>query len=409
MRPSEQNFSFHRKLKEETEAWLREGIITPEQKEKILGRYRLLEEADEKAGPGRLVTTITILGSILIGVGVILFVAANWSEIPRWGKLGIIFSSMLCSYGLGYYLRYDRESFPKAGAALILLGSIIFGAGIFLIAQIYNITVHFPNGPLMWGLGVLPLAYLLGFRTILTLAIIDLLIWLGMESSFRISLAYGNILPFVTLYLASGISLWSVGLMHRGSGPLRKLSGPYLVLGGLLTFSAGYVLTFDVFRASLGSQGLIMFYAGIVGMFLISGILYSLSGAKEKGWIPEMISLVFLMAMTVSLMFFVKRVPYDPRHALTVNVITLASNIIYALAIIGIMVLGYMRRHTAYVNIGLLFFVLDVIARYFDFFWKLLPRSVFFIMGGIILLFGGVLLERKRRKILAAFNPAEEV
>jgi uncharacterized membrane protein len=285
MRPSEQNFSFHRKLQEETEVWLRENIITPEQREKILARYQRLKEADEKAGPGRLVTTITILGSILIGVGVILFMAANWSEIPRWGKLGIIFSSMLGSYGLGYYLRYGRESFPKAGAALILLGSIIFGAGIFLIAQIYHISVHYPNGPLMWGLGVLPLAYLLGFRTILTLAIIDLLIWLGMESSFHLSLAYGGVLSFVTLYLASGISLWSIGLMHRGSGSLRKLSSPYIVLGVLLTFSAGYVLTFDVFRASLGSQGLIMFYAGIIGIFLMSGVLYSISGEKEKGWI----------------------------------------------------------------------------------------------------------------------------
>jgi uncharacterized membrane protein len=67
-----------------------------------------------------------------------------------------------------------------------------------------------------------------------------------------------------------------------------------------------------------------------------------------------------------------------------------------------------MRRYTAYINIGLLFFVLDVIARYFDFFWKLLPRSIFFIIGGIMLLLGGVILEKKRRKILASFNLKEE-
>ena len=95
MQPSEQNLAFHRKLKQEIEVWLREKIITPEQRDRILARYQVLKEADEKAGPGRLITTITILGSILVGVGVILFIAANWSEIPRWGKLGIIFSSML--------------------------------------------------------------------------------------------------------------------------------------------------------------------------------------------------------------------------------------------------------------------------------------------------------------------------
>jgi uncharacterized membrane protein len=87
---------------------------------------------------------------------------------------------------------------------------------------------------------------------------------------------------------------------------------------------------------------------------------------------------------------------------------TLASNIVFAAAIIGTIVLGYMKRYTPYINIGLLFLVLDVIARYFDFFWKLLPRSVFFIVGGLILLLGGVFLEKKRRKVLASFNMREE-
>lgn len=408
MQPAEQNFSFHRRLKQEIEIWLRENLITPEQRDKILARYELLRQADEKAGPGRLVTTITILGSILIGVGVILFIAANWSEIPRWGKLGIIFSSMVICYSLGFYLRYEKGNYPKVGASLILLGSLIFGAGIFLIAQIYHITVHYPNGPLLWGLGVLPLAYLLGFRTILMLAVIDLLIWLGMESSFHIARIYGSPITFVILYLMAGISLWSIGLMHRGFDPLRKLSGPYIVSGLLLTFSAGFILTFDVFKETFGSGALIMFYAGIIGLFLISAVLYLLSREKVKGWIPEILALVFLMALSVSLMLFHKRALYVAQYESTVNILTIASNIIFALEIIGIIVLGYIRRYTVYINTGLLFFVLDVIARYFDFFWKLLPRSIFFIIGGIMLLLGGVILEKKRRKILASFNLEEE-
>jgi uncharacterized membrane protein len=398
-------------LKQEIEMWLRENLITPEQRDRILARYELLKQADEKAVPGKLVTTITILGSILIGVGVILFIAANWSEIPRWGKLGIIFSSMSVGYGLGFYLRYEKGNYPKVGASLILLGSFIFGAGIFLIAQIYHITVHYPNGPLLWGLGVLPLAYLLGFRTVLTLAVIDLLIWLGMESNLRIAWGYGSPIVFVILYLMAGISLWSIGLMHRGYDPLRKLSGPYIALGLLVTFSAGYILTFDVFKETFGSEALIMFYSGTIGLFLISAVLFSLSREKMKGWVPELLALVFLMVFSVLLMLFHEKtlvVAQYERYESTVNVLTIASNIIFAFGIIGIVVLGYMRRYTAYINIGLLFFVLDVIARYFDFFWKLLPRSIFFIIGGIMLLLGGVILEKKRRKILASFNLKEE-
>jgi uncharacterized membrane protein len=411
MEPEEQSFAFHRRLKQEIEIWLRENLITPEQRDRILARYELLKQAEEKAGPGKLVTTITILGSILIGVGVILFIAANWSEIPRWGKLGIIFSSMSVGYGLGFYLRYERGNYPKVGASLILLGSFIFGAGIFLIAQIYHITVHYPNGPLLWGLGVLPLAYLLGFRTILTLAVIDLLIWLGMETNLRIAWVYGSPIVFVILYFMTGISLWSIGLMHRGYDPLRKLASPYIVLGLLVTFSAGYILTFDVFKETFGSETLIMFYSGIIGLFLIAAFFYSLSREKMKGWVPELLGLIFLMALSVMLTLFHifgigqrQGSSYDN----TANVLTITSNIIFAFGIIGLIVLGYMRRCSAYINIGLLFFVLDVVARYFDFFWKLLPRSIFFIIGGIVLLLAGVILEKKRRKILASFNLKEE-
>ena len=67
-------------------------------------------------------------------------------------------------------------------------------------------------------------------------------------------------------------------------------------------------------------------------------------------------------------------------------------------------ILGYLRRNRAYINLGLVFFVLEVIARYFDFFWKLMPRSLFFIGGGLLLMVGGIVLEKKRRAVLASFN-----
>jgi uncharacterized membrane protein len=77
------------------------------------------------------------------------------------------------------------------------------------------------------------------------------------------------------------------------------------------------------------------------------------------------------------------------------------------LEIFGLIILGFIRRYSIYVNIGLLFFALDVVARYFDLFWELLPRSLFFVAGGLLLLLGGILLERKRRRILASFNIKE--
>ena len=403
---SEEDFAFLRTLKKETDLWLSEGLITQDQRDRILARYRVLNEADEKAGSGKLITTITVLGSVLIGTGILLFVAANWSEIPKWGKLAIIFLSMIVSYGTGFFLRFERKNFPKAGAALILLGALIFGAGIFLIAQIYHITVHYPNGPLLWGLGILPLAYLLGFRSILALALADLLVWLGMESSFHLSLLYGGFLSLVALYLTAGIGLWAFGLMHRGFDALKNLSAPPVVLGVLITFGSGYLLTFEVYRSAFSPAGLTLFYGGTVLLFVVSGVFYAISGNRAKAWASEMLGLALLMA-AVLLMVFTAKTPQNA-HGDGVHMLRLTTNIVFACGVVGLIVLGYVQRYTAYINIGLLFFVLDVTARYFDFFWRLLPRSVFFIVGGVILLLGGVFLERKRRNVLASFRIGEE-
>ena len=412
MPSEERDFAFIRKLGREIEHWVDESLVSPEQKDRILARYAALATAEEKAGPGKLITTITVLGSILVGVGVLLFVASNWSQVPRWGKLSLIFSSLIASYAIGYYLRYEKQNYPRLGASLILLGSLIFGAGIFLIAQIYHISVHYPNGPLLWGLAVLPLAYLLRFRSILALAIIDLLIWLGVESSFRIAVfaSFGSITIMTALFFMAGLTLWALGLMHRGVSALRDIAGPYLMIGMFTALFAGYLMTFDILRGAFGSGELLWFYLGLAAMCFASVVASFLSKDRPAGWFPELLGLCVLMVLMAGLALAQRtdngvpyvRVVYEGSGRMA----TLAANLVYFCAIIGIIVLGYLRHHRGYVNIGLLFFVLDVIARYFDLLWRLLPRSLFFIGGGALLLAGGVLLEKKRRKVLATFGSA---
>jgi uncharacterized membrane protein len=403
MPPNEKDFSFQRRLQEEIKLWLKEGIILPEQKERILARYTVLKKADEKAGPGKLITTISILGSLLVGVGVILFIASNWSAIPTWGRLAIIFSSMIASYGCGFYLRYEAQNYPKVGASLILLGSLIFGGGMFLIAQIYHISVHYPNGPLLWGLFVLPLAYLLRYKSLISLTILVLLTWLGMEASFWITnSAYHDPLAMVFLFCMAGITLWGVGVLHRGWESLKIISSPYIVIGSLVAFVAVYLLTFNLYASGSASDALLIFYLGMAAIFLIAVVLRCLTTGKEQGWFIEPMGLLILMVV----MLYLSRTPLKITPA-SVGGFRLFFNILFALAIVGIIILGFIRRYSIYINIGLLFFSLDVVTRYFDFFWKLLPRSLFFILGGLLLLLGGVFLERKRRKILASFNIEE--
>jgi len=401
-------------LEEEARDWVKDGIITPEQRDAVLKRYEGIKIAEEAAGPGKLIAVVSVLGAILIGVGVLLFIASNWSRIPSVGKLTIIFCSMLASYGAGYYLRYERANYPRTGAALILLGSFIFGAGIFLIAQMYHIAVHYPSGPLLWGLFVLPLAYVLGLNALLSLAVIDLLLWLGMESTYsRMYFFSWSSAAFIALFLEAGLVLWALGLLHRGIKSLSHLAGSYLSVGLFLTFCAGYFLTFEFAPWNFGARGLLPYYAGFAMIMTLSLVLQAIMGDRGRHWIAEttFVAGFFLVVLLSSLLGMrgietvMGQMAYEStRYNQGTGIPRLAFNLLYAIQVVGVIVLGYLRRNRAYVNLGLLFFVLDVLGRYFDIFYGLLPRALFFIGGGFLLLVGGILLEKKRRMVLASFN-----
>lgn len=396
--------SFRRKLQREMEQWRADGLLSEEQQERILERYRHIEEIERKAGSGRMIQTISVLGSILVGIGVLLFIAANWSEIPRFAKLGIIFVSLLASHGTGYWLRYEKKSYPRVGASLILLGSILFGAGVFLVAQIYNVTVHYPNGPLLWGLGILPLAYLLRFRSVLLLSLLALSLWLGMEADFHIPDRFQHV-PVIVLYWTAGMAVWAVGLAHGATASFRALSFPYVLAGILMTYGGAFLLTFDTRGESLGTPDLLPFYMGITVLFAGAAFMTARKGEKDAGWRAELAALATLTAGLCLLAATAPELPAGPFFLSP----RLLFNLLLAAGIIGLICLGYIRRRPLYINIGLFFFVLDVTARYVDFFWKLLPRSLFFIAGGCILLAGGVFLERKRRSVLESFHVGEDL
>lgn len=396
--------SFLNKLKREIKLWVSEGIITSEQETKILSRYKVLAEAEEKVTSSKLITVISVMGSVLVGIGLILFIASNWRMIPRFGKISIIFLSLFSSYSLGYYFRYEKKNLPKVGASLILLGSIIFGAGIFLIAQIYNISVHYPNGFLIWGLGILPLAYLLRFKTILFLALLDLVIWLPAELSFHIPL-YSSVMVYMTMFLFLGVCFFSLGLLQSTFEYTKELSRTYITLGSPIIFGSLLYFTFEIVREKFAfEKGLYPFLYGFSLIFVLS-FLCSITFVKKDKF--QIIENFVLLALFLFGVFYLLTNLTDGGRS-NREVFLISFNLFYVFLIVGIIYLGFLKKEKIYVNVGLLFFVLNIFARYFDFFFRLLPRSVFFIFGGLLLIFGGIFLEKKRRKVLKSFNLEEE-
>ncbi|KJR42789.1 hypothetical protein MCHI_001324 [Candidatus Magnetoovum chiemensis] len=428
MKGDDKHKTFAEALTDEVRQWLRDGIIDEHQRDLILQRYhdapkdlaaghseqtitpKSAASAQEPISLGKMASILSVLGAVLAGVGVILFIASNWSVIPKSVKLAIIFGSMLSSYSIGYYLGFEKKSYPKVGAALILLGSIIFGAGIHLIAQIYNVKANYSNGVLMWGLGVMPIAYLLRLKSILTLVIIDLLLWLGLDLSIgRYWFLHDSVFVVTTLYFIVGLTFWVVGLVHKESGRFNELNAPYLITGIIITLTVGMIMTFNVYSETFGSKAIVWYYTGIGAIFIYS----TAARVTAKHPLPyRFTEHIGLTVLFITVFIFVAFSASSSSSSSSYSSIdrdirflcVIIANVLYIFIVIGLIFIGYKRQSQSYINIGLIFFSFDIIARYFDYFFKLLPRSIFFISGGVILILTSLIMERNRRKLLASFR-----
>ena len=54
----------------------------------------------------RVVTVIAIMGAALIGLGIIAFIAANWSDIPKLVKLAMMVVGTPAIYVIGWFVGY---------------------------------------------------------------------------------------------------------------------------------------------------------------------------------------------------------------------------------------------------------------------------------------------------------------
>jgi uncharacterized membrane protein len=83
------------------------------------------------------------------------------------------------------------------------------------------------------------------------------------------------------------------------------------------------------------------------------------------------------------------------------SLMAIGFNAIFFAATLWLIYAGAHLDSRNLVNLGFMFFAAGILARYFDFFWKLFDRSFFFMAGGVLLIIVASVLDRKRRHMMA--------
>jgi len=201
-----------------------------------------------------------------------------------------------------------------------------------------------------------------------------------------------NGLQFTIFQSLLGISIYSAGIVSRNRGYLFPVI--YKIFGYLVTFICVYLLAF---KALLGEWAGAVNNVYLFGSLILAGIIALVAvdivrsgNFKNKSNRIELAALIVALIGSLILLL-------SPRTVL-LNTITMNSVlVVFALSSIF---LGVELKKPPIFTLGIVIFVLFIITRYIDVTWKLKEKSLFFIVGGLVILFLGTFLEKQRRKII---------
>ncbi len=402
--PASADREFTERLPEEVTGWRRDGLITGPQARAIMIRYGLSwAETDESRRRGRLSNVVMTLGALLTGIGVIIFVASNWDQIGRVARVVLLVATLASVYAAAVWANWRQH--PLLSASLVFLGSLIFGANVFIVAQTYHVNAGSPQLLLFWAAGALASAYTAGSRPSMYLGVLCLLLWYVFQLVDWDTFSRGSEAAALSAaaFLPLGLLGFNLGAIHRSYPGLRRFAGAFANIGvitmfiGLLAFSFAEVwrsLGADsTERTSGGSfQPILAVYVGFSVAALFSLALVAMRLGATRQTMVHGMGVVLIWLSSLLVVFH----PFDSpgAYALAFNLVLLAT-VIWGVG------LGIWMRQEPLINLSLIFFALQVMARYFDFFFALFDRSLVFIGAGVLLLVGGWIIERSRRVLIA--------
>jgi uncharacterized membrane protein len=352
----------------------------------------------------RMAAVLGVMGALVTGFGVILFFAANWGDIPRWLRVASLIAGMALLYGLGYYLREVRRTNLHVAHALIFLGTVLFGASLFLVGQMYHVQAHDPMGFLIWAIGCLLVAVLVRSGPIAALGLLVLTAWIAHEVIDLSGTVQETavLLPVIlTLY---GIALYGLGTgASRWLAPLRferptRMIGFALVALGIFPFTFRFVNQEGFLGDPLTLTEAKVLMWGFAAAALVGCVVLALLFRVRPTSLAE--AVVLAAAGLLVVLAVVAPEVGDARGEFTGDegtVYPLLFNVLLAVLAVGAIVVGFLNDEVWLANAGVVWVGIDVIARFFDPSWSMLERSLVLIPAGLVAIAAGYLLERRRQ------------
>lgn len=405
--------------------WVSKGIIDEAAGESIRALYPRRERQNI------LLLFFSIIGSLLIGGGIILICARNWYELPVGLRVGIAFLPLLAAQALAAFAAIKKREHPAfcEGAGIFLTLSVF--SSVALIGQIFHLPSDFGAYMLTCALLSLPVSYLLPGVGPLMIYGAAITVWCGSQSGEWLSfwalalfalalpkliaiwrrglfsgasqllLWFFCILGFASLCFimqaANDSSLFSIAvaayisLMYLADAALFKGAPPALRPLGALGFAGIMVFLFFFSNLWAWDKPSIKFTADVLysmalPLLLILGALYMLWRSDRR----PLSSILGVCAIFTALLGALSGNMPEFLPALIINLLILALGISF-------IVRGAKTLRIGQANLGMSAVLLLIIFRFFDWDFDFLSRGIAFVVLGAAFLTVNLILVKKRK------------
>ena len=304
--------------------------------------------------------TILWVGAALVGIGILSLIASNWAAMHSSLKFLLVFLGVAAFYTAGWR---TETLLPRTSRSLYYIGVILFGAGIILIGQAFHLGGGIMPAFLFWSIGILPAAYYLKDKLLLSFSIVLLYV-------YNFEIVFDGTNPVLLFILIPAIFM----IIHFALG-----KSP-------VVFFLNSLLTLQFVHTQLWHYGLDPFFV-IVLLFAI-GIMFSIKPIRGYKNVSKTLGYLMQGAYGLALTFpSIWGTFFSDAFS---GIAAIIFGVMYGLYII------YMVKE------GDLFPILILSALIFRFYidlsYDFLPRSLFFIIGGLVLIIFGVWFEWRRRE-----------
>lgn len=336
--------------------WQETNIITEEQALRM--KTDTGHVISEKSGD-TFIAAITYMGAAALSLGAFSLIASNWSGFSKEIKLLLTILLPVVPLSFAYWQMMILNKKKVLGISANILGLTLIGGALTLIGQIYNLAPDMVSFLWTWSLLTVPFVFV--FQRKENVSISTILIGSSILASLFDFFEKNNIDERAIALLMTLSTLLYAYSMYIAGDAMRRMqnwieSGRFLRIGsGIIASTVLFFTTFEGYARSLLQP---------------SSYLYT--DSYNTNWIP--LSLALNAFFIGFLMFAITRaIKYEE----------------YTFAF------SFVR-----------FFGLYLMVKYVTLFSDMLSTGLFFVIGGILFITGGYILEKNKKTLIAYMKPS---